>query len=111
MPAEGARDGRHLAIRVISWAAIVAAVCFGLGMVGLAATLGSCSAFGGSCPADPPPWYDDDVFGMAAMGAALVVAVPWFLSRPSKRRFLQALVAGAVAAVVVGLVVRSAAHG
>ncbi|MDH4160486.1 MAG: hypothetical protein OEV62_09535 [Actinomycetota bacterium] len=111
MPAEPAGDGRHLAIRVVSWAAIVVAVCLGLGMVGLAATLGSCSAFGGRCPADAPPWYDDDVFGMAAMGAALVVAVPWFLSRPSRRRLVQALVAGAVAAVLVGLVVRSAAHG
>jgi len=111
MAADGAGDGRHVAIRVVSWLAIVGSVCVGLGMVFLAATVGSCSAFGGRCPAEPPPLYDDDVFGLAAMGTALVVGVPWFVSRPSKRRFVQALVAAAVAAVLVGLMVRSAAHG
>jgi hypothetical protein len=96
---------------VLAGVVIAVAVGCGLLLVLVAATFGSCSAFGGRCPQDPPPWYDDDVFGMAAAGAALVVAVPWFVTRPSRTRFVQALAAGAAAALLVGWVVRSSAHG
>jgi hypothetical protein len=86
------------------------AVAVGLGMIVLAAAFGGCDAFGGTCPADRPPLLEDDVFGTAAFGAALVVAVPMFLSHPSKRRFAMAVGVGLVAAFLVGLVVSAAAR-
>ena len=52
------------------------AVAVGLGMIFLAMVVGSCDAFGGTCPAERPSLLEDDVFGMAAFGAVLVVAVP-----------------------------------
>jgi hypothetical protein len=79
-------------------------------MIFLAMVVGSCDAFGGTCPADRPPLLEDDVFGMAACGAALIVAVPTFLSHPSKRRFVIAVGVGLVAAFFVGLIVSAAAH-
>lgn len=89
----------------------VAAVVIGLLLVLAAATLGSCDAFGGRCPADRPSLWNDDVFGMAAFGTALIVVVPAFVRRPSWRRFGWAVAAGAVSALVVGLLVADAAHG
>ncbi len=88
----------------------------GSGRVGLllvltAATLGSCGAFGGRCPADRPSLWKDDVFGMAAFGTALIVVVPAFVRRPSWRRLGWAVAAGAASALVVGLLVADAAHG
>jgi hypothetical protein len=96
--------------RLMVGSAIGVAVFVGLAMILLAATVGSCDAFGGRCPAERPPLLDDDVFGMAAFGTALAVAVPLFLSRPSKRRFVVAVAVGIVAAFFVGLIVTSAAH-
>ena len=87
------------------------AILGGLGLLLIAATLGGCSAFGGRCPADRPPLLDDDVFGMAAFGTALIVVVPGFLHRPSWRRLGSVIAIGLVAALVVGLVVRDFAHG
>ena len=55
----------------------------GAGIVLLAAAVGHCSAFGGRCPAEPPPLWDDDVFGTAAMGAALAVGLPATWINPS----------------------------
>ena len=86
------------------------AVAVGLGMIFLAMVVGSCDAFGGSCPAEQPSLLEDDVFGMAACGTALVVAVPIFLSHPSKRRFVVAIGVGLVAAFFVGMIVSAAAH-
>ncbi len=83
----------------------------GLGMILIARVAGSCDAFGGRCPAERPPLLEDDVFGMAAFGTALVVAVPMFLSHPSKRRFAIAVGVGLVAAFLVGMVVSTAAYG
>ena len=88
----------------------------GNGMLGLlsvlaAATLGSCDAFGGRCPADRPSPWNDDVFGMAAFGTALIVVIPTFVRRPSWRRLGQAIAAGVVSALVVGLLVADASHG
>ena len=97
--------------RLVVGVAIAGAVVFGLVLILAALTLGRCDAFGGRCPADRPPLFDDDVFGMAAFGTALVVAVPMFLSGPSKRRFVVAVGIGFVAAVAIGLVARSAAYG
>ena len=88
-----------------------AAILFGVGLILIAATLGSCGAFGGRCPADRPPLFDDDVFGMAAFGTALIVVVPGFLHKPSWRRLGIVLATGVVAALIVGLLVRDFAHG
>lgn len=78
-------------------------------MITIAMVVGSCDAFGGSCPAERPPLLEDDVFGMAAFGSALVVAVPLFLSRPSKQRLLVAVAVGLPVALFVGLVLSSSA--
>ncbi|HWM22863.1 MAG TPA: hypothetical protein VNO51_24430 [Ilumatobacteraceae bacterium] len=91
-------------------AAIGVSIVIGLGMILLAMTVGSCDAFGGRCPAERPPLLEDDVFGMVAFGTVLVVAVPMFLSHPSKRRFVIAAGVGLVAAFLVGMIVSSAAH-
>lgn len=104
--AERPRPFRQLAVGVT----IGVAVVIGLGMIFLAMTVGNCAAFGGTCPAERPPLLEDDVFGMAAFGTALVVAVPLFLAHPSKRRFVIAVGVGFVAAFLVGLVVSAAAH-
>jgi hypothetical protein len=83
------------------------AVILGLCLILVAVTLGRCDAFGGRCPADEPALLDDDVFGMAAFGALLVVAVPYFCYRPSKRRLLFSVPIGIAAALIVGLIARS----
>jgi hypothetical protein len=85
----------------------VGAVIFGLCLILVAVTLGRCDAFGGRCPADDPPLFEDDVFGMAAFGAFLLVAVPYFLYRPSKRQLLVAVSIGVAAGLMVGLIARS----
>ena len=86
---------------------VASAVIFGLCLILVAVTLGRCDAFGGRCPADEPALLDDDVFGMAALGALLVVTVPYFLYRPSKRRLLTSVPIGVAAALIVGLIARS----
>jgi hypothetical protein len=90
-------------------AAIATSVIIGLSMIMIAMVVGSCDAFGGSCPAERPPLLEDDVFGMTAFGSALVVAVPLFLSRPSRQRLLVAVAVGLPVALFVGLVVSSSA--
>jgi hypothetical protein len=95
---------------VARYTAIVVAVLVGLGLILLSVTLGDCSAFGGTCPADPPPLLEDDAFGMGAMGAALLVGVPTFLTAPSWRRLGIAVAAAAVAAFVIGSMARSSAY-
>ncbi len=92
---------------------MIVAVLAGLSLILVAATfggLGGC-AFGGRCHADRPPLLDDDIFRIAAYGGALLVAVPVFLSRPSKRRLLAAVAFGGAAAFVAGLVARTMAYG
>lgn len=97
-------------VRVVGVVVAVSAAIFGAGMVLVAATVGHCSAFGGRCPADAPPIWDDDVFGMSAMGAALV-AGPLLALRRGPRRWTVALGGAATAAILIGLIVRSGAHG
>jgi hypothetical protein len=87
------------------------AIAIGLLLILIAATLGSCDAFGGRCPADRPSLWDDDVFGMAAFGTALIVAVPVYLRRPSWRRLGIAMAVGSMSALAVGLLVTISAHG
>lgn len=97
-------------VRIAGVAATVVAVVVGVGMVLVAAMVGDCSAFGGTCPADPPPLLDDDVFGMSAAGAFLIAA-PLLTWRRGPRRWAIALGGGIGTAVLIGLMVRSGAHG
>ncbi len=92
-------------------AAIVTSVVVGVGLIVLVSALGHCSAFGGTCPAEAPPLWEDDVFGSAALGAALAVGGPVFLSQPSKRRFGLAVLWALGAALVIGFIARDAALG
>lgn len=106
------RTGLARALALLVAAASMAA---GLGLVVLAFTVGDCAAFGGRCPATPPPLWEDDVAGMAATGAVLLTAVPLtavhlLVTRPSRRRLAVALAVAAFAAVIVGLVARSSAY-
>lgn len=98
--------------RPLAIATSVIAILWGLVLIIAAATLGGCSAFGGTCPRDPPPLLEDDVFGMSASGAFLAVFTPLLLlRRRSWRHAAQAAAAGAAAAIIIGLTVRSGAHG
>lgn len=90
---------------------IAASVLLGVGLILVAVVFGSCSAFGGRCPAQRPPLIDDDTFGLAAAGAFLVAAVPIYVTCPSWRRLGLAISAGLGAAILVGLLVRSLAYG
>lgn len=101
---------RGSVLRLAGVVAAALAAVIGVGMILVAATVGHCSAFGGSCPAEAPPLWDDDVFGTAAAGAA-VVAGPLLALRRGSRRWWIAAAGAAAAAVLVGLVVRSAALG
>jgi F0F1-type ATP synthase membrane subunit c/vacuolar-type H+-ATPase subunit K len=90
--------------------AIGIAIVVGLGMIFLAMAFGSCDAMGGTCHGERPSLLEDDVFGMAAFGTALIVAVPIFLSHPSKRRFVMAVGLGLIAAFLVGMAASEAAR-
>ena len=97
-------------VRAVKLVTAAGAVVFGLGLVLIAVTLGHRSAFGGSCSGDAPSLLDDDVFGMAAAGGALVIGVPVALTGPWRRRLPIACVVAVVAALIVGLLARSIAH-
>lgn len=92
--------------RVFRVVAGVVCALVGAGMVLAAFTLGSCDAFGGTCPSTPSPLLEDDIFWTAALGAGLAVGVPVFLARPSRRRAVVALAWAVSAACVVGLLAR-----
>jgi hypothetical protein len=111
MTGRAATDGWPWWRRALVGATVAVAMLLGLGMVVVAVTVGRCDAFGGRCPADPPPLFEDDVFGIAAFGAALLVAVPIFVMRPSMRRLLIAVGVGVASALFVGLIARSSAYG
>lgn len=92
---------------------LLAAACIvaGFGLIVVAVAFGQCSAFGGSCPAEAPPLWDDDVMRIAGFGAALIVGPAVFLAKPSLTRLWIAIGAAAGAALLVGLIARSIAHG
>jgi hypothetical protein len=96
--------------RVARVVAGAVAVVFGAGLYLLAVTVGDCSAFGGRCPQDAPALLDDDVFWMAAIGAALAVGVPILLARPSLRRAAIAAGVAIAAGLLAGLIARGSAY-
>jgi hypothetical protein len=85
-------------------------VLAGLAMVLLAIAVGHCSFAGGRCPADPVPWWEDDVFGTAAAGLALVVAAPMLARRPTWRGLGRAAAAAGVVAFLGGWLIAEAAR-
>lgn len=99
-----------------TWAVVrcllaAASIVGGFGLIVLAVAFGNCSAFGGTCPAEAPPLWDDDTLRFAAFGAALMVGPAVFLAKPSLTRLWIAIGAAAGAALVVGLIARSISYG
>lgn len=72
----------------------------GLGVAAFTLALGHCSAFGGRCPAEPVPLWENDVFGGVGIGVAVSVFALAAAIRPSRR----GLIVGAIAAAALGLV-------
>jgi hypothetical protein len=89
----------------------VTAVAVGLGLVLLVMALGHCSSFGGTCPSEPVPLLEDDVFGSAAAGGFIAVALPMWFWKPTWRRLRVALAVGLVVGVLIGLIARDAVGG
>jgi hypothetical protein len=85
-------------------------VLAGLAMLLLAVAVGDCSFAGGRCPADPVPWWEDDVFGTAATGLAMVVAAPMLARHPNWRGVRRAAAAAAVVALLGGWLIAEAAR-
>ena len=85
-------------------------VLAGLALLLLAIAVGHCSFAGGRCPADPVPWWEDDVFGAAAIGLAMVVAAPMLARRPNWRGVGRAAAAAAVVAFLGGWLIAEAAR-
>ena len=65
--------------------------------------VGHCSSFGGRCPADPEPLWENDVFGTVWMIVAATVAVVTLCMRPDRRGAVVGVVRGVVLGLVVGL--------
>lgn len=87
----------------------VAAIFIGLGTVVLVMAVGHCSAFGGTCPRQGG--FPEDTFRLAALGGALMVAVPYYLRRPSWKRLAAAVVLAVVAGGLVGVFAVGATSG
>jgi hypothetical protein len=85
-------------------------VLAGLAMLLLAIAVGDCSFAGGRCPADPVPWWEDDVFRTAATGLAMVVAAPMLARHPNWRGARRAAAAAAVVALLGGWLIAEAAR-
>jgi hypothetical protein len=93
-----ARRQRPLVVAV-RIAAAVAGVVLGGFLVLLGAVVGSCDAFGGTCPS--PPGLHGDVYGTIAAGLALAVAAPVVAWRPDRRGIATAAAVG-FPVVIVG---------
>lgn len=65
--------------------------------------VGHCSAFGGRCPADPEPLWENDVFGTVWMIVAVTVTVVTLCLRPDRRGAVVGVVRGVVLGLLVGL--------
>lgn len=85
-------------------------VLAGLAMLLLAIAVGDCSFAGGRCPADPVPLWEDDVFGTAAIGLAMLVAAPMLARRPSWRGAGRAAAVAAIVALPGGWLIAEAAR-
>lgn len=108
--AEHAPNGR----RVVLWVRWGIGVLAGLGgaMLTLAITaLGHCSAFGGTCPAEPEPLLQNDVFGSVTATVALTVWVVSVCVRPSRRGVVTGLVIALPAGLISGLAAVASTSG
>jgi hypothetical protein len=92
------RRGRQVLRHPVTRAVVaLVGVVAGGATVMLTMAVGHCGFMGGLCPADPVPWWQDDVFGSAATGLALAAVTPLLAWRPNRR----GLAFAAVAVVVV----------
>jgi hypothetical protein len=102
---------RQLVTHPITRGVAAGSVVFaGLAMLLLAIAVGDCSFAGGRCPADPVPWWEDDVFGTAATGLAMVVAAPMLARHPNWRGAGRAAATAAAVALPGGWLIAEAAR-
>lgn len=92
--------------RWVSWLRWIVGV--GTAVVGgtaaaLLTWVGHCSAFGGRCPADPGPLWDNDVFRFVWMIVAVTTAVVTLCMRPDRRGAVVGVVRGVILGLIVGL--------
>ncbi len=69
----------------LRWIVGVGTALVGATAAALLTWVGHCSAFGGRCPADPEPLWENDVFGTVWMIVAVTVALGTFCLRPDRR--------------------------
>lgn len=87
----------------------VAAVIGGL-VAAASAWIGQCAAFGGTCPADPPPLLQDDVFGGVLVGLAMLTVGGILAVRPDRRGVATAAVVMILVVLPVAYAVARSAH-
>ena len=87
----------------LRWIVGVGTALVGATAAALLTWVGHCSAFGGRCPADPEPLWDNDVFGTVWMIVAVTVAVVTLCLRPDRRGAVVGVVRGVVLGLAVGL--------
>jgi hypothetical protein len=104
------RLGQFLTHPITRGVAAGLVVLAGLAMLLVAIAVGDCSFAGGRCPADPVPWWDDDVFRAATTGLAMVVAAPMLARRPTWRGAGRAATAAAVVALLGGWLIAASAR-
>lgn len=114
-PPDPPTDRRPDGSRSLAWilAALLAVLSslLGLAILVVGTVLGHCSAFGGRCPAEPGPLLDNDVFGLAVVGSAMIVVpavLVWSDSWPTRLRRMAVAVP---ACVLVGWLAATWAAG
>ncbi len=75
----------------------------GLGLAAFTLALGHCSAFGGRCPAERVPLWENDVFGGVGLGVAVSVFAVAAAIRPSRWGLIVAVIIAAALGVGAGL--------
>ena len=87
----------------LRWIVGVGTAVIGSMAAGLVTLVSHCSAFGGRCPADPEPLWENDVFGAVWVVVAGTVAVVALCLRPDHRGAIGGVVRGVVLGLVAGL--------
>lgn len=87
----------------LRWIVGVGTTFVGATAAALLTWVGHCSAIGGRCPADPEPFWENDVFGFVWMIVAVTVTVVTLCMRPDRRAAVIGVVRGVVLGLLVGL--------
>ncbi len=95
----------------LRWIVGVGTALVGATAAALLTWVGHCSAFGGRCPADPEPLWENDVFGTVGMIVAVTVTVVTLCRRPNRRGVVVGVVRGVVLGLVVGLLAVASTSG